>query len=111
MYFSIIGALITIGLNIIFIPRIGFIASAWATLATYVVMAGLSYFYGRKYYFIPYPVKNILLILVLATGMSYVSFVYFRGNNTISGLILLAFIGLIIWNQKTEIKKIWKISQ
>ena len=111
MYFSIIGALITVALNIIFIPKIGFIASAWATLATYVVMAGLSYVYGRKYYFIPYPVKNILLILILATGLSYLSFVYFRGNIIVSGLILLAFIGLVIWNQKTEIKKIWKVSQ
>lgn len=111
MYFSIIGALITIALNIIFIPKIGFIASAWATLTTYVAMAGLSYVYGRKYYAIPYPVRNILLILILATGLSYLSFVYFRGNIIISGLILLAFIGLVIWNQKTEIKKIWKVSQ
>jgi len=111
MYFSIFGALITVALNIIFIPKIGFIASAWATLATYIFMAGLSYFYGRKYYRIPYPMKNISIILILAVGLSYLSFIYFRGNNIVSGMLVLLFIGLVILNQKTEIKKIWKVSQ
>jgi len=111
MYFSIFGALITVTLNIIFIPKIGFIASAWATLATYIFMTGLSYFYGRKYYRIPYPMKNISIILILAIGLSYLSFIYFRGNNIVSGMLVLIFIGLVILNQKTEIKKIWKVSQ
>ena len=111
MYFSIFGALITIALNIIFIPKIGYIASAWATLVTYIIMAGLSYLYGRKYYKVPYPMKNIFIIMILAVGLSYLSFIYFRGNNIVSGMLVLLFIGLVILNQKTEIKKIWKVSQ
>jgi len=111
MYFSIFGAFITVALNIIFIPKIGFIASAWATLATYIFMAGISYLYGRKYYRIPYPMKNISIILILAVGLSYLSFIYFRGNNIVSGMLVLIFIVLVILNQKTEIKKIWKVSQ
>jgi O-antigen/teichoic acid export membrane protein len=110
MYFSLLGALITIALNIIFIPKIGFMASAWATLITYAVMAGLSYMYGRKYYRIPYPMTNLLMILIIATGLSYLSFIFFRGNNMVSGLMLIGFLGIIIWNQKKEIKTIWKVS-
>ncbi|MCK4562206.1 MAG: oligosaccharide flippase family protein, partial [Flavobacteriaceae bacterium] len=48
MYFSIIGAFITIAFNIIFIPKIGFMASAWATLLAYSLMTIISYFYGKK---------------------------------------------------------------
>ena len=110
MYFSILGALLTIGLIVLFIPIIGFMASAWATLATYSAMAVMSYFYGKKYYAIPYPMKNILVILIIAIVLSYLSFNYFRGNHIVSVLITIAFLALIIWNQKTEIKKIWKMS-
>ena len=58
MYFSIIGALLTIVLNIVLIPKIGFIAAAWATLAAYGTMMIVSYFYGKKYYNVPYNLKK-----------------------------------------------------
>ena len=108
MYFSVLGAIITIAINIIYIPKIGYMASAWATLITYSFIATLSYFYGKKYYHIPYPLRYIFLTLILATGGSYLSFIHFRGNYAMSILIVLAFLGITIWTQKSEIKKIWK---
>ena len=42
MYFSLIGALITIILNFTLIPIIGYVASAWATLAAYGTMMIIS---------------------------------------------------------------------
>ena len=48
MYFSILGAFVTIGFNVVFIPKIGYMASAWATLITYCSITLLSYFYGKK---------------------------------------------------------------
>jgi O-antigen/teichoic acid export membrane protein len=108
MYFSILGALITIGLNIIYIPIIGYMASAWATLITYMLIALLSYFYGKKYYHIPYPLKTIFLTLTVTITGSFLSFIYFRGNYMVSTVIILVFTGVIIWTQKSEIKQIWK---
>lgn len=108
MYFSVLGAIITIAINIIFIPKIGYMASAWATLITYCFIATLSYFYGKKYYEIPYPLKYIFLTLTLAVGGSYLSFIYYRGNYAMSIFIVLAFLGITVWTQKSEIKKIWK---
>lgn len=58
MYISIFGALITIAINILLIPVIGFIAAAWATLLAYGGMMVVSYFFGRKYYPVPYNVKK-----------------------------------------------------
>lgn len=108
MYFSVLGALITIGFNIIYIPIIGYMASAWATLITYIMIAFLSYLFGKKYYQIPYRLKNILSTLFITAASSYASFVYFRGNYMVSIAIILAFIGITIWTQKSEIKQIWK---
>lgn len=108
MYFSILGAMITIGFNIIYIPIIGYMASAWATLITYVFIALLSYLYGKKYYNIPYPLKAIFLTLAVTISFSYLSFMYFRGNYMVSTAIILIFTGMIIWTQKSEIKQIWK---
>ncbi len=106
MYFSIIGAIITIAFNIIFIPIIGFMASAWATLIAYGFMAAISYFYGKKHYKVPYDVKNIIFYLLFSVILSYISFIYFRGNLYISFIFVIAFIGYAFWNQKNEIKQI-----
>ena len=108
MYFSILGALITIGLNIIYIPKIGYMASAWATLITYLFIASLSYFYGRKYYSIPYSLKKIFLTLSITIAGSYLSFIHFRGNYLVSITIIIAFMLTVFWSQKSEIKQIWK---
>ncbi len=72
-YISIGGAIITIGLNILWIPRLGYTGSAWATLICYGAMTIASYWWGRRYYPIPYPVLRIFLYLVLALGLWGVS--------------------------------------
>ncbi len=108
MYFSLAGAAITIVLNIVFIPKIGFMASAYATLIAYSFMTIISYYYGKKYYCIPYQFKNIIFYLILSIGISYFSFVFFRGNILVSTMLLFLFIGLILINEKSEIKQLLK---
>jgi len=56
----IMGALITIIINVVFIPRYGYIASAWGHLICYSVMTLLSYWWSKKYMLIPYDIKTIL---------------------------------------------------
>jgi O-antigen/teichoic acid export membrane protein len=60
------GALITIVLNVLWIPTIGYIGSAWATLICYASMATACYLVGRKYYPVPYPIVKMLLYIGLA---------------------------------------------
>ncbi len=108
MYFSILGATITVLFNVVFIPKIGFMASAYATLLAYSFMAIISYFYGKKYYFVPYHIKNIFLYIVLSSGISYLSFIFFRGNIFVSILLLAVFLGIILWNEKNDIKQLLK---
>ena len=109
MFFSIVGALLTLLLNLSLLPVIGIMASAWATLAAYFTMVLLSYFYGRKYYPIPYTLKKTGIVLGLAVVFSFLSFHLFRGNYTASILFAILFGSFIYWNQKKEIKQLWKL--
>ena len=59
-YISIVGAVVTLVLNILFIKEYSYKASAVATLVAYSIMMILSYYYGRKYYPIPYNLKKII---------------------------------------------------
>jgi O-antigen/teichoic acid export membrane protein len=109
MYFSLVGATLTLVLNLTLLPVLGIMASAWATLAAYLSMVLLSYYFGRRYYRIPYTLKKTGMVLFLAVALSYLSFELFRGNYLASIVFAIAFAVFIYWNQKTEIKQLWKV--
>jgi O-antigen/teichoic acid export membrane protein len=71
--FGAIGASITIGLNIILVPAIGIIGSAIALLCGYFVMMILSGFFGRKYYPVPYQIKQYIIYFLLAGVVFFVN--------------------------------------
>jgi len=58
---SIFGALITLAVSFIFIPRVGYEAFAWANLASYLFMLVLCYILGQRFYKIDYPLTRIFL--------------------------------------------------
>lgn len=68
--FSLVGFVITVGLILIFTPKYGYVACAWASLMCNVVMMLLSYAFGRKYHPIEYDVRR-LLILAAFTAIAY----------------------------------------
>ena len=108
MYFSVFGAFLTIAFNLILIPKIGFMASAWATLIAYGTMTIISYFYGKKYYAVPYNIRKVILYIVISVGLSFISYYYFKENYIISTLIIIAFVVFIAINEKEELKTIIK---
>jgi O-antigen/teichoic acid export membrane protein len=71
-YIALIGAALTIGINVIFIPRYGYMASAWATFIVYAVQMVISYFLGQKHYPIPYNIKKFGLYLGLALVLYFI---------------------------------------
>lgn len=58
-WFSGIGCVVLIVVNVIFVPQYGYMACAWAGFAGYGTAMILSYFVGQKYYPINYPLKSI----------------------------------------------------
>ncbi|MDG2195081.1 MAG: polysaccharide biosynthesis C-terminal domain-containing protein [Polaribacter sp.] len=107
MYFSVAGAAITISFNLLMIPKIGFIASAWATLLTYSFMMLISYFIGKKHYPVPYQIKKVGLYVLVSSLLSGVSFLIFRENYWFSSLSIITFLGWAYWREKDELKNIF----
>lgn len=71
-FISIVGAAVTIVMNIVLVPKIGYFGGAWATLACYATMLIIGYITEQKYYPIPYDYKRILLYLAIAVGFYFV---------------------------------------
>ena len=65
-FISVGGAIITLVISIYFLPRIGYIASAWAALACYSFMCILGYWTGQYHYPIKYPLRSILVYIGFA---------------------------------------------
>lgn len=84
---AIFGAIVTIGLNIILIPKYGFIGAAWANFFCYLSMMLISYFWGRKVYKVNYQVKKILVYALLAGCIYYLSTIISVGNSYVGFLI------------------------
>jgi O-antigen/teichoic acid export membrane protein len=100
-YIAILGALITVGLNVLFIPKYGYMASAWATLVVYGTQMTLSYMLGQKHFPIPYNLKKftlylfgaILIFAILQPWADSLSLSVFLFKNTvILFYILLVFL-------------------
>ncbi len=73
---TIIGAIITLVINFIFVPKYSYMASAWATLISYASMMVFSYFLGKKYYPIKYNLRSIFLFFGLTLLLYFVSFLW-----------------------------------
>jgi O-antigen/teichoic acid export membrane protein len=106
MYISIIGAIITIVFNLVFIPIIGFMAAAWATLAAYGSMMLISYFLGKKYYPVPYNLKKIGLYLLISIVISAISFIFFREDYVAGTAFVILFLASIIFLEKNELRRL-----
>jgi O-antigen/teichoic acid export membrane protein len=104
---TIFGATITIVLNIYWIPRIGYMGCAWATLICYASMMVASYFLGNKHYPVNYDLKRIFSYLGLSLTLYFISN-YIKtesvGINLLFNNILLVGFCVVVW--KMDIKNV-----
>lgn len=107
-YISIIGAVLTLVLNYSLIPKYSYMGSAVATLVAYGSMMIISYWLGRKYYYIPYDMKKIGIYLTASTLLSYVYFYHFRENYFVGIGFIFLFSGVIYYLEKNTLKTILK---
>jgi len=107
-YISVFGALITLAINIFFIKTYSYKASAIATLVAYSSMMILSYYFGRKYYPIPYNLKKIGLYLSVSVVFSIISFYQFRENYAVGIPLLIVFLRITYVLEKNQINQLFK---
>jgi O-antigen/teichoic acid export membrane protein len=88
------GAFITILGNVLLIPYMGYAASAWTTLVCYGVMTMVCYFWGQRYYPIPYPLGRMFAYLVSAGALTIL---FWQGHTSLPGVGQLGLaVGLFI---------------
>jgi O-antigen/teichoic acid export membrane protein len=65
-FITLIGSVITVLGNYIFVPYFGMIASAYTTLCSYAVMAMVIYFYSKKAFDVPYKLWQGFFVIAIA---------------------------------------------
>lgn len=64
--FSFVGCAVLIAINVVFVPRYGYMACAWAGVAGYGVATVVSYVVGQRKYPIAYDIRSIGLYMLVA---------------------------------------------
>lgn len=107
-YISIFGAVITLALNFYWIPRIGYMGSAWATFICYGAMMVVSYIIGQKHYKVPYKVWQNVGVMAFSVGLYFLSVQMGIENLTlkmlVNTLLLSVFVAVIAITYRHQIK-------
>ena len=96
---TMLGTLVTIVLNVLLIPKIGYLGSAWAALACYFSMVAISFYLGRKHYPIPYETGRLVLFIAGAVGLYFASTVMPEFTGAVKhllGIVLLAVFAVFV---------------
>ncbi|MCC6691274.1 MAG: oligosaccharide flippase family protein [Bacteroidia bacterium] len=109
-YLTGMGAIITLVLNFTLIPIMGFMGSAWTTLACYATMMVVSYFIGNKHYPVHYNLKRILGYLTLSLALYFTGHYFIQGNSAITivlnNLLVVLFVIVVIVLERPGIEKL-----
>jgi len=94
------GAILNIVLNLILLPKLGFVAAAWSTLAAYILMTMLLYGFVRQFHPVPYEFGRLGKIaiagIIVYIAMSDVLPDTSPQGTIARGIFLLAY-PLILW--------------
>ena len=109
--FAIVGAVITIALNFLLIPRFGYMACGYAFFTASLVMTVISYFVGQKYFPVKYDLKEIGTYLIVALILYEVSrFIVLNDKILKVGFNTFLFIVffMVIWlKEKADLKRLF----
>ena len=98
--FSFIGCAVLFAMNILLVPKYGYIACAWASFSGYFVAMTLSYFIGQKRNAIDYDLKSIFVYTLLFGAVYGISLAVPVENSiakmAINTVLLIVFVGYFI---------------
>lgn len=108
---SVLGAVITIVINVIFVPHYSYVACAWATLAAYSGMMVFSYFLGQKHFPIKYNIRAMGVYTILTIGLYFLSLTYKTMDSLalkiiLNNLLILIFVWLVYKLEFNNLKKL-----
>jgi O-antigen/teichoic acid export membrane protein len=109
-YIALMGAVITLVLNILLIPAFGYMGSAVAVFVCYFFMMVINYFWGQKFYPIPYDLKRIAVYFVICLLLFSVSFFFASfppwAKYLSNSILLIIFLLSIFKMEKSELMQL-----
>lgn len=102
-WFSLLGLAVTVTLNVLLVPRMGYMGCAVAALCSYTAMMAVSYFIGNAKYPVGYPMWRIGFYFAVALFLYYIGVTLIPDfgwphalTASVRGLLLLFYIGLVV---------------
>lgn len=90
---TVVAGILNIGLNIFLIPRYGYYAAAYSTIASFFIAALLSYFFSKKYFPLPFQFAKMGKIFFAASSLYLISYLFSDFNEIMKiGAKLVLFI-------------------
>ncbi|HSF54917.1 MAG TPA: polysaccharide biosynthesis C-terminal domain-containing protein [Algoriphagus sp.] len=107
-WITLVGAIVSLIVIFTLVPVLGYLGGALSTLICYLIMTGLCYYYGQKFFPIPYKTGKGILYLVIAFGLSYAGF-YLDLDHPILGFLaknslVILFMILVGFLEKDQFK-------
>ena len=106
--FALVGAIITIVLNILLIPFYGYMACGYAFFSASLVMTVTSYIVGQKYFPIKYDLKRIGFYILIALVLYLIEIKIEISNKLLKAglntLLLVVFFFFIWIKEKADLK-------
>ncbi len=103
-YISILGFVITLILNILFIPKLSYWACVFASLVSFTVMMVVCYIFGQKYYPIRYNLRKIGAYFFVSIGLSLIMLLVDWGNFGVNlAWRMLWFIPFVVFIARKEL--------
>ncbi len=100
LYISGVGAIVTLVLNLILIPRYSYEGAVWVTVFAYGSMVILSYVWGQRHYPIPYRLGKNLAYIVVGVVLCWLAFDVFDRHIIIGNLLFIAFAGITFFVER-----------
>ena len=111
-WFSLIGLAVTLGLNALLVPRMGYMGCVWAAFFCYAVMMLASYFTGFRLYPIFYPLKRIFFYCAVAAALYFIAMAVTTHIEAVDfavrAVILAAYALLVVRREKIPLPKFTK---
>ena len=103
LWFSLAGCAVLIAVNIIFIPKYGYMACAWGGVAGYGTATLLSYFVGQRKFPISYPLRSIAAYVLIAALFTAVMMLMPKSwpawlRLSVNTALIILFVAHIIWH-------------
>ena len=108
---SAVGCVVLVAVNVIFVPRVGYMACAWGGVAGYGVCVLMSYFIGQRKNPVPYPVGAMLgyfaLAVALVAASRWLQPAALWGRLLLGAGLTAVYLSVVAWNERTLLSRVF----